>query len=128
MGEQTATVVDTALDVLLSGELEPIVDMVLRAVPGTEDTYEARAHDGRCRFRRVHDGNGWSFVVESVSGRDPLGDQSPDRFAGLQAELAQRFPARTQNSYPNGYEQVAQLLDSPDAPDLNVRHTPADRR
>ena len=123
VNEQTATAVDTALDVLLSDELEPIVDMVLRAAGG--DTYEALAHDSRCRFRRMDDGNGWSFAVESVSGRDPLGDQSPDRFAGLPAELAQRFPARTENSYPNGYEQVAQLFDSPHAPDLCVVHAAA---
>jgi phosphonoacetate hydrolase len=121
--EATATTVDTALDVLLSPDLEPIVDMVLRAVGDGE--YEALAHDGRCRFRRVDEGNGWSFAVSAVDGRDPLGDQAADRFAGLEAELANRFPSRADNAYPRGYEQVAQLFDSPHAPDLCVVHAAA---
>ncbi|HEX7167966.1 MAG TPA: alkaline phosphatase family protein [Acidimicrobiales bacterium] len=114
---------DEALDVLLSAELEPIVEMVLRAHGA--DEYEALAHDGRVRFRRSLDGNGWAFHVEAVEGRDPLGDQGVDRFAGVDVERSNRFPRRTENSYPNGYEQVAQLFDSPYAPDLCVIHTAA---
>ncbi|MEA3076767.1 MAG: phosphonoacetate hydrolase [Actinomycetota bacterium] len=118
-------VIEAALDVLLSAELEPIVDMVLRRAEGSEDEYEALAHDGRSRFRRSDDGNGWRFTVESIEGRDPLAEQDAGRFAGVEDERANAFPARTANSYPNGYEQVAQLFDSPDAPDLCVVHSAA---
>ncbi|HUS60904.1 MAG TPA: hypothetical protein VMY34_01830, partial [Acidimicrobiales bacterium] len=75
---------ERALEVLLSDELEPIVELVLLQVD--DDTYEARAHDGRARFPRDLDGTGWRFTVEDVEGRNPLGDQSADRFAGVEAE------------------------------------------
>ena len=114
-------VVERALGVLLSADLEPIVDMVLRATG--PDSYEAMAHDGRVTFARRSDGNDWTFALTALEGRNPLGDQATDRFAGLDAEAAGRFPTRTTNSYPNGYEQVAQLYDSPDAPDLCVIHS-----
>ena len=114
---------DEALDVLLSAELEPIVEMVLRST-GT-DEYEALAPDGSVRFRRKDDGNGWAFVVEAIEGRNPLGDQAPDRFAGVDVERANLYPKRTANSYPNGYETVAQVFDSPFAPDLCVIHSAA---
>ena len=110
--------IEQALEILLSSEVEPIVDMVLRSTGA--DAYEALAHDGRAAFTRRADGNEWSFAVTTVEGRDPLADQDADRFAGLDAELAVRYPHRTANSYPNGYEQVAQLFDSPDAPDLCI--------
>jgi hypothetical protein len=61
--------------------------------------------------------------VVSQSGRNPLGDQSVDRFAGAEAEAAGRFPDRSVNSYPYGYEQVAQFFDAPMAPDLCVVHS-----
>lgn len=65
----------------------------------------------------------WSFTVDAVTGRDPLGDRATDRFAGLDAELAARFPERAANAYPFAFEQVAQLFDHPHAPDLCVVHT-----
>ena len=58
--------------------------------------------------------------VGAVDGDDPLADQSPDRLAGLAAELADPHPAPGDNSYPFAYEQVAQLFDHPAAPDLCV--------
>jgi hypothetical protein len=97
---------DAALDVLLGPDLEPIVEMVLRRSPGDGATYEAAAVDGRVRFDR-------HGAVLDVDGRDPLGDQATDRFVGLTAELASRQPHRTANSYPFGYEQVAQVFDHP---------------
>src|SRR5688500_16555073 len=86
-----------ALDVLLSDALDPIVEMVVLA--HGDDTYEARAVDGWVRFRREVDGTGWRYVVEAVEGRDPLGDQATDRFAGLEAERAGLHPSRSENSY-----------------------------
>jgi phosphonoacetate hydrolase len=107
------TDVRAALDVLLQPSLEPIVEMVLLR---DGESIEAHAIDGRVRFDR--DGN-----VESSSGRNPLADQSADRFAGLAGELAALQPDRTQNSYPFAYEQAAQIFDHPAAPDLCVIHT-----
>ena len=110
---------EAALGVLLSDELEPIVELV--AMADGPDTYEVAAHDGRVRFRREPDG----FAVEAVDGRDPIADQSTDRFVGLDAERAGRHPTRTTNSYPYAFEMVAQLFDHPSAPDLCVVHTAA---
>ena len=112
-----------ALDVLLSDELEPIVELVLLA--DGEDTYEARAVDGAVRFRRQPQGSGWRFDEQEVEGRNPLGDQATDRFTGIETECANLHPDRTANSYPFAYDQVAQLFDHPSAPDLCVVHTAA---
>ena len=103
-----------ALDVLLHPSLEPIVELVLVR---DGDAIEAHAVDGRARFR---DGE-----VLETDGRNPLGDQSTDRFAGLEKELGSLQPPRVRNSYPHAYEQAAQLFDHPAAPDLCVIHTAA---
>jgi hypothetical protein len=71
----------------------------------------------------VPDRAGWRFEALEIGGRDPLRDQSSDRFAPLDAERASLHPRRADNSYPHGYEQVAQLFDSPAAPDLCVIHS-----
>src|SRR4051812_18784438 len=105
-GALTMADVAGALDVLLDASLEPIVEMVLVR---DGDAVEAHASDGRVRFRA--DGR----VVET-DGRNPLGDQSTDRFAGLANELDALQPGRGANSYPFAYEQVAQLFDHPAAP------------
>jgi hypothetical protein len=104
-----------ALEVLLDAALEPIVEMVALR---DGDTYEVHAADGSSRFGR--DG-----TVVGGSGRDPLGDDATDRFAGLDSELAARHPGRAENSYPFGREQVVQLFDHACAPDLCVIHTAA---
>jgi phosphonoacetate hydrolase len=110
---------ERALAVLLDAALDPIVDMVLLARDGG---YEAHSHDGRARFHRNDDG---SYAILAVDGVDPLADQSVDRFAGLDAELAHRYPHRSANAYPHAFEQVAQLFDHPAAPDLCVVHSAA---
>jgi phosphonoacetate hydrolase len=111
---------DRALDVLLADRLEPIVELVAWSpAPGT---YEVRAADGRVRFGCDADG---SFDVEEVEGRNPVGDQAVDRFAGVEAERASLHPARTANAYPHAYEMVAQVFDHACAPDLCVVHTAA---
>ena len=110
------------VDVLIDDDLEPIVEMVLWR---EGDGYDARAADGRVRFRRHDEGHGWRFEVEAVEGRNPLGDQAIDRFAGIDAERAARFPHRTANAYPFAYEMVAQLFDAPSPPDVCVVHSAA---
>ncbi len=114
---------ERALEVLLSDELEPIIELVLLQVD--DDTYEARAHDGRARFHRELDGPGWRFTVDEVDGRNPVEDQSADRFAGVEVERAALYPNRTVNSYPYAYDNTAQLFDHASAPDLCVIHSAA---
>ncbi|MGH8978273.1 MAG: alkaline phosphatase family protein [Acidimicrobiia bacterium] len=111
--------VDAALAVLLGPDLEPIVDMV---VTRREHAYEALSADGRVAFRRAGTGE-WEIVA--TEGIDPLQHQSTDRFTPLADEQAHRHPHRRENSYPNAFEQIAQLFDSPAAPDLCVLHSAA---
>ena len=118
-----AAQVEAALALLVDPALAPIVELVLLHRDGA---YEAHAVDGSVRFRRddpVDGSHDWRFTVLDVTGRDPLGDRSLDRFAPLAEELAHPFPDRTQNAYPFAHEQVAQLFDHPAAPDLCVVHT-----
>lgn len=114
---------DPALDVLVSDELEPIVEMVLRQVG--DDTYEAWSHDGWVRFRRERDGSNWRFVDEGGDGRSPIAEQSTALFSPVSEERAALYPSRGRNSYPFAYDQIAQLYDHPAAPDLCVVHTAA---
>lgn len=112
---------DRALEVLLSADLDPIVDMVVLSRDGA---YEARSHDGTVVFRRTGPGpDGYELVA--ATGDDPLADQSTDRFAPLDDELATRYPHRSENAYPFAYDTIAQLFDHPAAPDLCVIHSAA---
>ena len=114
--------VHQAVEALLDPALEPIVEMLFTHHDGV---YEARAVDGAVRFTRQPDGHVWRYDVKEVEGRNPVGDQAVDRFAGLESELANRFPPRTDNSYPFAYEQIAQLFDAVHSPDVCVLHTAA---
>ncbi|MEJ7585257.1 MAG: hypothetical protein WKF43_14520, partial [Acidimicrobiales bacterium] len=106
---------DIAVEALLDPVLEPIVEMVITA---DVDGYEARTVDGRVRFTWQDDEFGWRFTEQQVEGRNPLGDQATDRFSPLTDEAAHPFPDRTATSYPFAYEMVAQVFDSPSAPDV----------
>ncbi|HTD50458.1 MAG TPA: alkaline phosphatase family protein [Acidimicrobiia bacterium] len=110
---------ERALDVLCDPALEPIVDMVLTRRDGR---YEALAASGRVTFERTDTGD---FVEVSHTGRNPLADQSTDKFVGLDAERRELHPHRDLNAYPFAYAQTAQLFDSPAAPDLCVIHSAA---
>lgn len=114
--------VPPVVDALCHSDLEPIVDLVVTADAGG---YEARAVDGRVRFTRADEGHGWRFAVTKVEGRNPLGDQATDRFAGLEAERAHPHPDRATTSYPHAYEMVAQVFDAAAAPDVICQHTAA---
>jgi len=110
---------------LLDPTLAHVVEMVLKADPDDPDRYEAAAVDGRVRFRRRVVDGGWAFDVTHVEGRNPLADQTVDRFAPLAAERDHPYPDRHVNSYPFAYEQTAQLFDATTAPDLVAVHTAA---
>jgi phosphonoacetate hydrolase len=118
--------VERAVGALLDPALEPIVDMVVTAGPGSGE-YEARAVDGRVRFRREAAGPGsaWRFVDTLVEGRNPLADTATDRFSPLADERRHPYPSRTVQSYPHAHEHVAQLFDHPAAPDVVCLHTAA---
>jgi predicted AlkP superfamily pyrophosphatase or phosphodiesterase len=113
---------DRALDVLLDGQLEPIVDMVARRTG--DDTYEVASAHGTVTFCRTGPGpDGYERL--GVAGVDPLADQSADHLVGLPVEQADPHPSREGNSYPYAYDHVAQLFDHPAAPDLCVLHSAA---
>lgn len=112
---------ERALEVLLDGALEPIVDMVLFA---RDDAFEARAADGWVRFRRTGPGPDGYEVIDRA-GVEPLADRAPERFSPLAAERADLHPHRSRNAYPWAYDHVAQLFDHPAAPDLCVLHSAA---
>lgn len=94
--------------------------------------YEVWARRGMVRFRRVlAESGGLDFEVVEVVGENPLANQSPHalrtvveegRAAAASGHSAEhgdrRFIASSEQSYPFGYERVAQLFDSPNAPDL----------
>ncbi|MDQ1467668.1 MAG: phosphonoacetate hydrolase, partial [Actinomycetota bacterium] len=114
---------DAALSVLLDSSLEPIVDMVLTRRDGA---YEALSADGRVRFTCDPESDPESPALVSVleeEGANPIGNQATDTFSPLDAELAHKHPHRSDNSYPNAYEQIVQLFDAPAAPDLCVLHS-----
>lgn len=124
--DEHAEAVAKAESALLDPGVGHLVEMVLRADrDGGDDRYEAAAVDGRVRFHRTNDETtgGWTFAVDEVEGRNPLAEQAIDHFSGLQNELDNGLPDRTQNAYPFAYEQVAQLFDAPASPDLVSIHT-----
>jgi len=121
-GAARAASAAAALEVLTDRSLDPVVEMVLTVRGGA---FEAHSAEGSVRFARHLDGAGWRYEVLDVAGRNPLGDQAVDRFAGAAAEAAARWPLRSANSYPHGYEQVVQFFEAPMAPDLCVVHTAA---
>ncbi|HUI03677.1 MAG TPA: alkaline phosphatase family protein [Acidimicrobiales bacterium] len=116
-----------ALDVLLSGGLEPIVDMVAWVdEPGWCHVASA---EGGLRFRRrprsAGRGAGWVFEPESLWGRDPLARQDPSAFGSLAEERSMPHPHRADNAYPHAFDHLAQVFDHPSAPDLLVLHSAA---
>jgi hypothetical protein len=101
---------------------------------GEAGAYEVWAARGMVRFRRVcrDDGSLDYQVVEQI-GENPIGCQDPHalrtvaeekeaaRASGFDPEdPARRFIAPEQQSYPFAYERLAQLFDSPNAPDLVI--------
>ncbi len=115
--EQYRDQAESALSVLLDSALEPIVDMVLVHRDGA---YEALAHDGSVTFRR-DEVTGYEIIA--TTGKNPLADQGTDKFAGLDAENANKHPLRADNQYPHAFDHIAQLFDSPATPDLCVIHS-----
>lgn len=114
-----------ALDRIETALTDPAVEHQIEMVLSrrSADRYRVTAPGGAVEFTRRPKDLHWCFDITDSTGRNPLGDQSTDRFLGLDAELANLYPTRELNAYPYAYEQVSQLFDSPVAPDLAVVHT-----
>ncbi len=111
------------------------VDLVLTWRGDAEGgAYEAWSSRGMLRFRRSLDADGaFAFEVLEVVGENPVGEQDVFALGSQEEERAaaraggfdaddptKRFIAPAQQSYPFAYERIAQLFDSPNAPDLAV--------
>jgi len=135
------------LALLTDPEVREQVDLVITwrqgAPPRDDDTpadaagegaYEVWSSRGMVRFRREVDEHGrLAFPVLEVVGENPLERQDPHALRTLDEEReaarasgydpddpARRFIAPAFQSHPFGTERVAQLFDSPNAPDLVV--------
>jgi hypothetical protein len=114
------------------------VDLVITwRAPGDDDgdgAYEVWSRRGLVRFRRHLGPDGaLAYDVVEVIGENPIGNQDPHalrseaderraaRASGFAADPPERrFVAPAHQSYPFAYERIAQLFDSPNAPDLVV--------
>lgn len=116
--------VATARAALLDPAMAHIVDMVASAT-GDGDAYELASAEGSVRFSAEPDGDGWQFRELGVTGTNPVANQDPAHGSPLAAEVTDPHPGRSANAYPFAYEQVAQLMEAPDAPDLVAIHSAA---
>jgi len=103
--------------------------------PRSDDgAYEVWAKRGMVRFRRfIDDGGGYGYEVIEQIGENPIGNQDPTALSSIAEELEagaksgrsgsdanKAFVAPENISYPLAYERIAQLFDSPNAPDRVV--------
>jgi hypothetical protein len=124
---------DRAIHVLLTDEtVGPQTDLVITY---RDDAYEVWAKRGMIRFQRFYavNGNGYEYRIIEQVGDNPIGNQDRRALATVDEELAASkasgFPGIDPNTayvepeqlaYPMAYERIAQLFDSPNAPDLVV--------
>jgi phosphonoacetate hydrolase len=121
---------DRAIHILLTDEKAgPQTDMVITYRDGA---YEAWAKRGMVRFQRFYaPGGGYEYRVVEEIGENPLANQDRKALATVDEELAASkasgftgvdpnvaYIEPEQNAYPMAYERIAQLFDSPNAPDL----------
>jgi phosphonoacetate hydrolase len=119
-----------AIYLLLS---DPLVGQQTDFVATFRDgAYEVWAKRGMVRFQRVFGADGvYEYDVIETIGENPIANQDPLAVATIEDELdaARRsghpsddpnraFIEPEQLSYPLAYERIAQLFDSPNAPDL----------
>jgi Type I phosphodiesterase / nucleotide pyrophosphatase len=112
----------------------PAADFVDLAITWRADAYEVWSRRGMIRFKRFADDRGaLSFDVVEQVGENPIANQDPFIVSTIDEELdaAARSgnPTNDPNrayfephviSHPYAYERIAQLFDSPRAPDLIV--------
>jgi Type I phosphodiesterase / nucleotide pyrophosphatase len=112
----------------------PAADFVDLAITWRANAYEVWSRRGMIRFKRFADGRGaLSFEVVEQVGENPIANQDPFIVSTIGEELdaAARSGNPTDDpnrayfephviSHPYAYERIAQLFDSPRAPDLIV--------
>lgn len=118
------------LALLRDAEVADHVDLVITC---RGSAYEVWAARGMIRFeRRINEDRPEFSIVEQI-GENPIADQSHTALESCAAELAaaaasghptedvnRAFIEPSQVSYPHAYERIAQLFDSPNAPDIVV--------
>jgi hypothetical protein len=109
----------------------PQTDLVITCRDGA---YEAWAARGMIRFQRFYgDGGGYGYRIVEQIGEDPIANQDATAVATLAEELeagaksgysgtdpAKAFVEPEHLTYPLAMERIAQLFDSPDAPDIVI--------
>lgn len=125
------------LALLTDHEVADQVDLVLTFRGDAGDpagAYEVWSRRGLVRFRRVIRADGAvDFEVLEIVGRNPLANQDASALRSVAAEREaaaasgfsaedpkRRFVRAEHQSYPFAFERIAQLFDSPHAPDLAV--------
>lgn len=116
---------------LADAEVRDHVDLV---VTYRDEAYEVWAARGMVRFRRLlRDDGTIAYEIVEQCGENPIARQDHRAVSTCAAELeaagASGHPSRDPNAaflepaqltYPCAYERIAQLFDSPNAPDLVV--------
>ncbi len=127
------------LALLTDPETRDLVDLVLTfrhdsGGDSDQGAYEVWSRRGMVRFRRLLSPDGeLDFEILETRGEDPIANRDASALRTLDEEIAaslasefagrdaaSRFIAPEQQSYPFAYERIAQLFDSPNAPDLAV--------
>jgi hypothetical protein len=116
------------LALLRDADVRDQVDLVITCRDGAYEVWAAR---GMVRFRRVTRDGRLEFPVLEQIGENPIADQRWDAVSSCAEELraarASGFSGDDPNrafiepaelAYPWAYERIAQLFDSPFAPDL----------
>jgi phosphonoacetate hydrolase len=112
----------------------PAADQVDLVITWRAGAYEVWSRRGMIRFKRFAGERGaLSFEVVEQIGENPVANQDPFIVSTIDEELdaAARSGNRTENpnqayfephvlSHPYAYERIAQLFDSPRAPDLAI--------
>src|SRR5882762_4041320 len=112
----------------------PATDQVDLVATWRADSYEIWSRRGMVRFKRFADERGAiSFKIVEQIGANPVANQDPFIVSTIEEELdaADRSGNATTDSnctylephvlsHPYAYERIAQLFDSPRAPDLIV--------
>ncbi|HLX36622.1 MAG TPA: hypothetical protein VKR29_02435, partial [Candidatus Binataceae bacterium] len=123
---------DRTIAALLSDA--PARDQVDLAITWRDGAYEVWARRGMIRFKRyVDDGGALHFEVIEQVGENPIANQDPFAISTIEEELraseASGHAATDPNraflephtlTHPHAYERIAQLFDSPRAPDIAV--------
>jgi hypothetical protein len=110
-----------------------VCDQVDLVITCRDSTYEVWAARGMVRFQRVLRDGRLAFPIVEQLGDNPIARQQHDALATCAEELRaaaasgyptkdvnQAFIAPEQVTYPYAYERIAQLFDSPLAPDIVV--------